>query len=93
MAIAPEESAYWIAVGYGLDLAGDAPGALEAMQRAAQLDPSNRTVEVFVLTLLAESGAEAKGTFPAFDVVRSPPRSIRPTDSISAVPNRCLLTT
>ncbi|MCZ6619272.1 MAG: hypothetical protein O7E57_14195 [Gammaproteobacteria bacterium] len=56
----PGEINYWIALGYSLDSADDRPGALEVLRRAAQLDSTNSEVEVLILTLLAETGAESE---------------------------------
>ncbi|GMV06232.1 MAG: hypothetical protein AMXMBFR53_25080 [Gemmatimonadota bacterium] len=49
----------WSALGFALDAAGRPEAALAALRRAATLDPTDHDVEVFVMTLLSEGGAEA----------------------------------
>src|SRR5688572_29133751 len=46
------------ALGYACDLRGEAQQALACFREAQRLDPEDRIVEVYVLTLLAELGPE-----------------------------------
>ncbi len=50
----------WTALGFVLDAAGQPADALDALRTAARLDPSEHDVEVFILTLLSEAGAESE---------------------------------
>jgi len=57
-ALEPERADSWIALGFALDAAGRPGDALAVLRRAAGLDSDDHEVEVFVMTLLAEGGAE-----------------------------------
>ena len=54
----PGEPAHWVALGFALDAAGLPQDAMSALQRAAEIDPDDHDVEVFILTLRSESGPE-----------------------------------
>ena len=54
----PDVPTHWVALGFALDAAGLADGAMSALQRAAELDPEDHEVAVFILTLHSESGPE-----------------------------------
>lgn len=54
----PGRAAHWVALGFSLDAADRPREALAALERAAQLDPEDEEVEVFILTLRCELGPE-----------------------------------
>jgi tetratricopeptide (TPR) repeat protein len=57
-ALRPAHARTQAALGYACDLRGEAQQALACFREAQRLDPEDRIVEVYVLTLLAESGPE-----------------------------------
>jgi len=58
VAFEPAHTTAWIALGFALDAANNPQEALTAFQQAARLDADDHEVEVFVITLLSETGAE-----------------------------------
>ncbi len=56
--LAPNKASHWVALGSALD-ASDLPvEAMAALRHANEVDPEDNEVEIFVLTLLSESGPE-----------------------------------
>lgn len=58
--MSPKNANYWVGLGFALDLQDESAAALAAMRRAHQLEPADEEAEVFVLTLLAQTGQETE---------------------------------
>ncbi len=58
--LSPDKAICWLALGFAYDHIDDPNAALVAMRRAHQLDPDDEEAEVYLLTLLAETGSEAE---------------------------------
>jgi len=58
----PGNVRYWAALGFALDSAGESEEARTALRLAHRLDPNDDVIEVFVLTLLSETGPEGEAS-------------------------------
>ncbi len=57
-ALAPDNAGHWAALGFALDSADMPREAMDALQCAREVDPEDKEVEVFILTLQSELGPE-----------------------------------